>query len=268
MIDWHWLLSYDQCRLTCCPVCEQRSSAAVAWEAIKRIRVGIQHVCEANAWHLQREFGTLVWRESDDAEDFVNHIIRLAAELRQLGDNISDAEVVRKMLQVVPEHLSQVAISIETLLDVNTIAIEEVTGMLRAMEQWWKPALVLDNHGRLLLCQEKWMAKLNLHEFESKGGGSSSGAPAIRSTVHGAKAVDAAMALPHRRATAANLSLTMGRLERRTSASDVESLATGLEIAEASPKRRPTSRRPKKGSAHVANGVRNRHRHSAAQGRI
>jgi hypothetical protein len=126
-----------------------------------------------------------VWRESEDAEDFVNRIIRLAAELRQLGDNISDAEVVRKMLQVVPEHLSQVAISIETRLDVNTIAIEEVTGMLRAMEQWWKPALVLDNHGRLLLCQEKWMAKLNLHESESKGGGSSSGS--TNNKKHGAR---------------------------------------------------------------------------------
>jgi hypothetical protein len=38
------------------------------------------------------------------------------------------------MLQVVPEHLSEVAISIETLLDFN-ISIEEVTDMLHAIEQ-------------------------------------------------------------------------------------------------------------------------------------
>jgi hypothetical protein len=27
---------------------ERRSSAAAAWEVIKRIRIGVQHVCEAN----------------------------------------------------------------------------------------------------------------------------------------------------------------------------------------------------------------------------
>jgi hypothetical protein len=116
-----------------------------------------------------------VWKEAENAEDFVNRITGLAAELRQLGDNISNTEIVRKMLQVVPEHLSQVAISIETLLDINTIAVEEVTGMLRAVEQRRKRAPILDNHGRQLLCEEEWMTKLKLHESEGKGGGSSSG---------------------------------------------------------------------------------------------
>jgi hypothetical protein len=51
-------------------------------------------------------------------------------------------------------------ISIETLLDINTIYVEEVTGMLPAVEQWRKPAPILDNQGRLLLCEEEWMAKL------------------------------------------------------------------------------------------------------------
>jgi hypothetical protein len=39
------------------------------------------------------------------------------------------------MLQVMPEHLSQVVISIEILLDINNISVEEVTGMLRVVEQ-------------------------------------------------------------------------------------------------------------------------------------
>jgi hypothetical protein len=95
-----------------------------------------------------------VWKESKNVMDFMNRITGLAVELRQLGDNNTDIEVVRKMLQVVPEHLSQVAISIETLLDINCIAIEEVIGMRCAIEQWRKPAPVLDNLGRLLLCEE------------------------------------------------------------------------------------------------------------------
>ena len=44
-----------------------------------------------------------------------------------LGGSISETEIVKKMLQVVPNHLEQVAISIETLLDMNNLTVEEVT---------------------------------------------------------------------------------------------------------------------------------------------
>ena len=154
-------------------LCEKRTTAE-AWAAIKRIRVGVQRVREANAQQLRREFSALVWKEAETAEDFANRITGLAADLRLLGDNVTDAEVVRKMLQVVPEHLAQVAISIETLLDINNISVEEVTGRLRAVEQRRKPAPVLDNQGRLLLCEEEWLARLKLRESEEKGNGSSS----------------------------------------------------------------------------------------------
>ena len=42
---------------------------------------------------------------------------------------------MKKMLQVVPDHLEQVAISIEILLDMNDLTVEEVTGRLRNVEQ-------------------------------------------------------------------------------------------------------------------------------------
>jgi hypothetical protein len=153
---------------------DMRTSAASAGEAIKRFRVRVQHVHEANAQQLRRDFGALVWKEAENAEDFANRITGLTTDLRLLSDNIIDVEVVQKMLQVVPEHLSQVAISIETLLDINNISVEEVTSMLRAVEQRRKPAPVLNNKGRLLLCEEEWTTKLKLRESEGKGEGSNS----------------------------------------------------------------------------------------------
>jgi hypothetical protein len=51
-----------------------------------------------------------VWKEAETVEDFVNRFTGLTAELRLLNDNIIDAEVVWKMLQVVPDHLTQVAV--------------------------------------------------------------------------------------------------------------------------------------------------------------
>jgi hypothetical protein len=114
-----------------------------------------------------------VLKEAENVEDFTNHITGLTAELRLLGDNIYDAEVVCKMLQVMPDHVTQVAASIKTLLDIKTIFVEEVTEMLCAIEQRRKPAVIHDNHSRLLLYEEEWMAKLKVQESEAKGGSSS-----------------------------------------------------------------------------------------------
>ena len=154
---------------------EKRGSAAEAWAAIKAIRVGVDRVREANAQQLRREFNALLWKDSETAEDFANRLTGLASDLRILGDNTSDVEIVRKMLQLVPEHLAQVAISIETLLDISTISVEEVTGRLRAVEQRRKPQPVHDNQGRLLLCEEEWLARLKIREAGGKSGNNSSG---------------------------------------------------------------------------------------------
>jgi hypothetical protein len=85
---------------------EKRNSAAEAWAAIKAVRVGVDRVREANAQQLRREFNSLVWKEAETAEDFANRINGLASNLRILGDNVTDVEIVRKMLQLVPEHLA------------------------------------------------------------------------------------------------------------------------------------------------------------------
>lgn len=64
---------------------------------------------------------------------------------------------MRKVLHSVPENLEQVAISIETPLDLDTISIEEVTGHLRAVEQRKKPAVTptKDSSSRLVLTEEE-----------------------------------------------------------------------------------------------------------------
>ncbi|BAF28972.2 Os12g0108800 [Oryza sativa Japonica Group] len=91
-----------------------------------------------------------------------------------LGDPIIDKDVVKKMLEVVPKYLEQVAISIETLLDLATVSIEEVIGRLRAVEQRKKPASseAKDSSGRLLLTEEDWLARYKAREQEKKGGSS------------------------------------------------------------------------------------------------
>jgi hypothetical protein len=47
---------------------------------------------------------------------------------------VSEKDVVKRLLHSVLENLEQIALSMETLLDLSTISIEEATGRLRAVE--------------------------------------------------------------------------------------------------------------------------------------
>jgi hypothetical protein len=87
-----------------------------------------------------------------------------------LGDRITDKEVIKKILHSMPEHLEQVAISIETLLDLNSMSIEEATSHLRAVEQRKKKLSGGAKDGQLLLTEEEWLAHLKAWEGKSSGG--------------------------------------------------------------------------------------------------
>ena len=146
-----------------------------AWDAVKVLRVGDGRARDASAQQLRREFGTLVFKEGESVSEFGIRITSLAVNLRTLGDHISDAEVVKKLLQVVPERLSQAAVSLEMFLDLNTVSIEDVIGRLRVFEERGKPKEITDGMGRLLLCEEDWEARRKTRrEQESSGGGSGS----------------------------------------------------------------------------------------------
>jgi hypothetical protein len=86
----------------------------------------------------------------------------LANHLRSLGNDFSDKKVVKKMLQSIPENLEQVAISMETLLDLDSLSIEEAAGHLQAVENQRKKKTsrpAKDGGGELLLTAEQWKAR-------------------------------------------------------------------------------------------------------------
>ena len=146
-----------------------------AWDAVKVLRVGDARARDASAQQLRREFGALVFKEGESVSEFGIRITSLAVNLRILGDNITDAEVVKKLLQVVPDKLSQAAVSLEMFLDLNTASIEDVIGRLRVFEERGKAKEITDGMGRLLLCEEEWEARQKARrEQESSSGGAGS----------------------------------------------------------------------------------------------
>ena len=69
-----------------------------AWDAVKNLRIGDERERDASAQQLHREFRNLSFKEGESVNEFGIRITTLATNLRSLGDNITDAEVVKKLL--------------------------------------------------------------------------------------------------------------------------------------------------------------------------
>lgn len=75
-----------------------KDTAREAWETVNTMRIGVDRVRVANAQKLRREFSNIGFKENQAVDDFTMWITGLPNNLRLLGDQITDAEVVRKML--------------------------------------------------------------------------------------------------------------------------------------------------------------------------
>jgi hypothetical protein len=58
----------------------------------------------------------------------------MVTELAAVGTNVGEQDAVQKLLRCVPEKYDQVAISIETCTELESLTIEDVTGCLKAIE--------------------------------------------------------------------------------------------------------------------------------------
>ncbi|WVZ50972.1 hypothetical protein U9M48_002169 [Paspalum notatum var. saurae] len=93
----------------------------------------------------------------------------IVAQLQTLGDPEPLDKVVARYLRVARPTYKQLVISIETLLDVSTLTVEEITGRLKATEEDDDP-LPPNAGGKLYLTEEQWEARLKEKQSASKSG--------------------------------------------------------------------------------------------------
>jgi len=65
----------------------------------------------------------------------------------------------------------QIALSIEMMLDLSTLTIEDVTGHLRAVDERLEQATATKDSDKLLLTEEEWAARRNSRKVASSGHG-------------------------------------------------------------------------------------------------
>ena len=149
-----------------------KPTAKEAWEALEKMRLGVTRVRDARATALKKQLEAIKFNDSEDLDDFSMRLSSLVSQLGVLGVQIKEPDTVRKFLSVVPKQFSQMACSIETLLDLDTLSIEELIGRLKAAEERYSvdepsPAKAT---GKLLLSEQDWFARMKLRD----GGSSSS----------------------------------------------------------------------------------------------
>jgi hypothetical protein len=117
-----------------------KPSARAAWNAIRTMRVGDDRVRKSSAQRVRRQYEELMFKDGEGVEDFALRLTGLVNQLAILGDPEDPAKVVEKYLRIARSRYRQLVISMETLLDISALSVEEVTGRLLASEDSSGPA--------------------------------------------------------------------------------------------------------------------------------
>jgi hypothetical protein len=120
----------------------QKRTAKEARDAIAATRIGSDRARKTTLQALRKEcenlaFSTLLQDHTagEDVDDFALRLNTLLQKMVQFGDDTYDEErAVEKLFRCISEKYKQIARSIESLLDLSTMTIEEAIGRLKVVD--------------------------------------------------------------------------------------------------------------------------------------
>ena len=136
-----------------------KKTAVEVWDSLKTRFVGTDRVKAARLSTLRGEFERLCMGDEEQLDDYAGKISGMAARFTSLGSTLSDADMVKKLLDTMPDRLYSVVAGIEKFCDVETMASEEALGRLKAFEErsrWRAQASGERSDSQLLLTAEQW----------------------------------------------------------------------------------------------------------------
>jgi hypothetical protein len=110
-------------------------TAKEACDAIVVARIGNDRACKTTLQAHHKECENLAFKPGEDIDDFTLRLNTLQQKTVQFGDDTYGEErAVEKLFQCIPEKYKQIARSIESLLDLSTMSIEEMIGRLKVID--------------------------------------------------------------------------------------------------------------------------------------
>jgi hypothetical protein len=140
-----------------------KKMAAAIWECLKARFVGADRVKAARLSTLRGEFDRLIMADGEELDIYAGKIGCMATKFASLGGTLSDAQMVKKLLDTVPDSLFAAVAGIEQFCDVETICFDDVLGRLKAFQERTerrKAAVGGERRGdQLLLTAAQWEAR-------------------------------------------------------------------------------------------------------------
>jgi hypothetical protein len=139
----------------------KKRTAKEAWDAIATARIGNDRARKTTLQALHKEWENLAFKPGEDVDDFALRLNTLLQKMAQFGNDTYDEErAVEKPFRCIPEKYKQIAHSIESLLDLSTMSIEEVIGRLKVVDGDEPQPLSgpITVGGKLHLTWEQWEA--------------------------------------------------------------------------------------------------------------
>ncbi|XP_012703648.1 uncharacterized protein LOC105914958 [Setaria italica] len=140
----------------------QKQTVKEAWDAVAAARIGSDRARKSTLQALRKECENLAFKLGEDIDDFALRLNTLLQKMVQYGDDTyGDERAVEKLLRCVPDKYKQIARSIESLLDLSRMSIEEAIGHLKVVDsdESQPPSGPVIIGGKLHFTQEQWEAR-------------------------------------------------------------------------------------------------------------
>jgi hypothetical protein len=106
-----------------------------AWDSLKARFIGADRVRDARLQTLKSEFDAMNMKEDDPLDQVVGKLTSLSVRSSSLGGSIGDADLIKKLFDIMPDRYLNVVAGIEMFYDLKTMAFDEVVGRLKAFEE-------------------------------------------------------------------------------------------------------------------------------------
>jgi hypothetical protein len=132
-----------------------------AWDAIAAARISSDRARKTTLQALLKEWENLAFKSGEDVDDFALRLNTLQQKMVQFSDETySEERDTEKLFRCILEKYKQIARSIESLLDLSTMSIEEAIGRLKVVDGDEPQSLSgpITVGGKLHLTRKQWEA--------------------------------------------------------------------------------------------------------------
>lgn len=105
------------------------------WDSMKTKYQGNKRVQNAQLQRLRRNFEVLEMKEGDSITSYFSRVMVVANDMRNLGEEMSDAKIVEKILRTLLEKFTYIVCAIEESHDISVMKVDELQSSLQVHEQ-------------------------------------------------------------------------------------------------------------------------------------